>query len=113
SDVAPSESSTRRVPATIGILIGFFLAAVEGTVVGTAMPSVIADLQGIHFFFLPFAVYMLTSTVTVPIFGRLSDLYGRKRFHLLGILVFLTGSALCGLAHSMTALIAFRALQGI
>lgn len=103
----------RRRAVTAGVLLGMFLAALEATVVGPAMPTVIASLGGLAHYSWVFTAYMLTSTATVPIWGRVSDLQGRRRLYLLGIAAFLAGSALSGAAGSMPALIAFRAVQGI
>ncbi len=103
----------RRILATSGILIGILLGAVDGTVVGTAMPTAIADLGGVHIYFLVFSAFMLASTVSLPVWGRLSDIYGRRWFHLAGVLLFIGASALCGLARTMGEMAAFRALQGI
>jgi len=89
------------------------LAALETTVVTTAMPTVISHLGGLQIYSWVFSAYLLTSTVTVPIWGKLSDIYGRRRFYLAGIVVFLIGSVLSGVAHSMTALIIYRAIQGL
>lgn len=88
------------------------LGALEATVVGTAMPTVIATLGGLAHYGWVFSAYLLTSTASVPIWGRLSDLYGRRKLYLTGVVVFLIGSAICGAADSMTQLIAARALQG-
>ncbi|WP_448575165.1 MDR family MFS transporter [Thermomicrobium sp.] len=96
-----------------GLLLGMLLAALDQTIVGTAMPRVIAELRGLEHYAWVFTAYMLTSTVTVPLYGKLSDLYGRRTFFLFGMIVFLIGSALSGMAQSMTQLILFRALQGI
>src|SRR5262245_23932824 len=103
----------RRRIVTAGVMVGMFLGALESTVVGTAMPTVIASLGGLNVYSWVFSVYLLTSTVSVPIWGRLSDLYGRRPFYLTGIAVFLIGSALSGQSHSMTELVVFRALQGL
>jgi len=89
------------------------LGALEATVVSTAMPTVIAQLGGLAHYSWVFAAYLLTSTASVPIWGRLSDLYGRRRMYLLGVAVFLVGSVLSGAATSMFQLIAARALQGL
>jgi EmrB/QacA subfamily drug resistance transporter len=89
------------------------LGALEATVVGTAMPTVIATLGGLAHYSWVFAAYLLTSTASVPIWGRLSDLYGRRRLYLAGIIVFIVGSALSGAARTMTELIVFRAIQGL
>ncbi|WP_293914956.1 MFS transporter [Deinococcus sp.] len=93
--------------------MGIALAALESSVIATAMPTVIRDLGGQGLYALPFAVYLLTSTVTSPLWGRASDLLGRKRLYLAGIVIFLLGSMLCGAATSMVALVAARALQGV
>jgi len=95
------------------LVLGVFLAALESSVVATAMPSVIRDLGGQHLYALPFAVFLLTSTVSSPLWGRASDLFGRKRLYLAGVTIFLLGSALCGAANSMAFLVAARALQGL
>lgn len=96
-----------------GLLLGVLLAALDQTIVGTAMPRVIAELRGLEHYAWVFTAYMLTSTVTVPLYGKLSDLYGRRTFFLFGMIVFVLGSALSGMAQSMTQLILFRAIQGI
>lgn len=89
------------------------LAALEATVVGTAMPTIVAALGGLAHYSWVFSAYLLTSTVTVPIWGKLSDLFGRRPMFQIGIVIFLIGSASCGLAHSMTQLIVARAVQGL
>jgi EmrB/QacA subfamily drug resistance transporter len=94
-------------------MLGMFLAALEATVVGTAMPTVIASLGGLDRYSWVFSAYLLTSTVTVPLWGRLSDLYGRRIFYLIGIAFFLVGSALSGASQSIEQLIIFRAIQGL
>lgn len=106
-------SPARRRAITAGLLLGISLGALEATVVGTAMPTVIATLGGLAHYSWVFSAYLLTATATVPIWGRLSDLYGRRRLYLLGILVFLAGSVLSGAALSMPQLIAARAIQGL
>jgi EmrB/QacA subfamily drug resistance transporter len=104
---------TPRSWTVVAILLSIFLAAMEMTVVSTAMPTVVGDLGGLHLYAWAFAAYMLTSTVTVPIYGKLADLRGRKPVMLAGIALFLVGSFACGHADSMAELIAFRALQGL
>ena len=99
--------------AVIGVLLGLLLSALDGTIVGTAMPRVVADLGGLEHYAWVATVYLLGSTAAVPIFGKLSDLYGRKWFYVGGLLLFMLASALCGLSQSMTQLIAFRGLQGV
>jgi EmrB/QacA subfamily drug resistance transporter len=97
----------------ISIMISLLLAALDSTIVGTAMPKIIGELHGMERYSWPFTAYMLFSTLAIVIFGRLSDLYGRKPVFLFGILFFLFSSALCGLSRSMLQLIIFRGLQGI
>jgi EmrB/QacA subfamily drug resistance transporter len=106
-------SKRRRRVVTAGVMLGMFLAALEATVVGTAMPTVIASLGGLDRYSWVFSAYLLTSTVTVPVWGRLSDLYGRRVLYLIGIAFFLLGSALSGASQSITQLIVFRAIQGL
>lgn len=106
-------SKQRRRVVTAGVMLGMFLAALEATVVGTAMPTVIASLGGLDRYSWVFSAYLLTSTVTVPVWGRLSDLYGRRMFYLIGVAFFLVGSALSGASHSIEQLIIFRAIQGL
>lgn len=96
-----------------GVLMVMLLASLDQTIVSTAMPRVIADLQGFNQYTWVSTAYLLTSTVMVPIYGKLSDLFGRKPIFLFGVVVFLLGSALSGASQSMDQLIAFRALQGI
>lgn len=105
-------SHSRRWAVTAGVMLGMFLAALEATVVGTAMPTVIASLGGLDRYSWVFSAYLLTSTVTVPVWGRLSDLYGRRPLYLMAVVFFLIGSALSGASQSITQLIVFRAIQG-
>jgi EmrB/QacA subfamily drug resistance transporter len=102
-----------RRKVTWAMLIGTFLGAIEGTIVSTAMPSIIGDLGGARLIGWVFAVYSLTVTVSTAIFGKMSDIFGRKKAYLLGAGLFLTGSMLSGMSETMGQLIAFRALQGI
>src|SRR3954454_24799835 len=99
--------------AFLGALLALLLAALDQTVVSTALPRIAADLHGFSHLSWIVTAYLLTSTATVPLYGKLSDVYGRRRLFVVAILVFLAGSALCGAAQSMGQLIAFRALQGI
>jgi EmrB/QacA subfamily drug resistance transporter len=99
--------------ALYGVMLSVFLAAMESTVVATAMPTVVASLGGLHIYSWVFAGFLLTSTVSMPVWGRLSDLLGRRPVYLAGLTVFLLGSALSGVAQSMGQLIVFRMLQGI
>jgi EmrB/QacA subfamily drug resistance transporter len=105
---------SKRVRIIIaGIMLSLFLAAVESTVVATAMPSIVAELGGLASYSWVFSAYMLTSTAMVPLYGKLSDLYGRRRLYFIAMTLFLIGSVLSGLAQTMGQLIAFRALQGL
>jgi EmrB/QacA subfamily drug resistance transporter len=104
--------SSRRL-VTLGVLGGAFLAAIEATIVSTVMPTVVQHLGGLSHYAWVFSAYILTSTVTMPLWGRLSDLYGRRTLYLAAVGMFLFGSALCGVSQSMGQLIAFRAVQGI
>src|SRR5512139_4295113 len=104
---------THRPLTVVALLLGLFLAAMEMTVVSTAMPTAVGDLGGIHLYAWVFAAYMLASTVTLPIHGKLADLYGRKPVMFVGIALFLCGSFLCGQARGMDTLILFRAIQGL
>jgi EmrB/QacA subfamily drug resistance transporter len=106
-------SRRRKALITLATLIGTFLAALDSTVVGTAMPTVIGELGGLSLYPWVFASYLLAATVTGPVFGKLSDTYGRKPIYLAGISLFLLGSVLAGTSQSMAALIAFRTLQGL
>jgi len=109
-----SELPRRQVYLTLaGLLLAMLLSALDQTVVGTAMPRVIAELRGFNHYAWVFTAYMVTSTTMVPIFGKLSDIYGRKWFYLGGVALFLVASWLCGLSQTMTQLILFRGLQGV
>jgi EmrB/QacA subfamily drug resistance transporter len=96
-----------------GVAAAMLMASLDGTIVGTAMPRVIAELHGFEHYTAVTTIYLLASTTVVPIVGKLSDLYGRKLFLLAGVAIFVIGSALCGAATSMPQLVAFRGLQGI
>jgi EmrB/QacA subfamily drug resistance transporter len=97
---------------TFAMMLSLFLASIESTVVATAMPTIVEQLGGLDIYAWVFSAFLLTSTTMVPIFGKLSDIYGRRRIYLLAVVIFMTGSALCGQAQSMPQLILFRALQG-
>ena len=115
SDAAAPPLLARRqlVPTLAGLMLALFLAALDQTVVGTAMPRIIADLGGLDRFTWVTGAYLVASTTAVPIVGRLSDLYGRKPFYIAGTVIFIIGSALSGLSQTMDQLIVFRAIQGI
>ncbi len=117
---SPSEDSSagighaqHRPLVFVAALSTIFMAAMEGTIVATAMPTIVGSLGGIDLFSWIFGAYLLTQAILIPIYGRLSDLYGRKPVLLFGIGVFLVGSVLCGLAWNMMSLIVFRIVQGI
>lgn len=97
----------------IACMLAMFMAAIEVTIVATAMPTIIADLGGFSQFGWVFSIYLLTQAVSVPLYGRLADKVGRKTMFFTGTSLFLIGSVLCGFAHSMTWLILFRAFQGL
>lgn len=103
----------RRRRALAGIILSIFLAALESTVVATAMPKVVEHLGGLHIYSWVFSGFLLTSTVAMPLWGRLSDLFGRRSTYLAGLTLFLLGSALSGAARTMAELILFRMLQGL
>lgn len=96
-----------------GLMIGLLVAALDNSIMGTAMPKVITSLGGMAYYVWPFTIYMLTSTISIILFGKLSDLYGRKKILMGGILLFVLSSVACGFSHNMTELIIFRAIQGI
>ncbi len=104
---------THRPLTVVALLLGMFLAAMEVTVVSTAMPTTVGDLGGLHLYAWAFAAYILAVTVTAPVYGKIADLRGRKPVMLAGIALFLGGSFACGHAASMQQLIAFRAVQGL
>lgn len=96
-----------------GVLLVMLLASLDQTIVGTAMPRIITDLQGFDRYTWVTTAYLLTSTVMIPIYGKLSDIFGRKPIFLIGVVLFLIGSAASGAAQTMNQLIAFRAFQGL
>ena len=95
------------------LVVAMFLAAIEGTIVATAMPSIAARLGGFSLYSWVFSSYLLMQAVTTPIFGKLADLYGRKPVFIAGVTIFLLGAVLCALSTSMGMLVAFRFIQGI
>jgi len=104
----------RAVLATVaGVMIAMLMAALDQTIVGTAMPRIISELHGFEHYSAVVTAYMIASTAVLPIAGKLSDVYGRKPFLLCGVVWFMAASALCGFADSMLQLVIFRALQGL
>ncbi|MFF2089150.1 MDR family MFS transporter [Paenibacillus sp. NPDC058174] len=106
-------NNSNRRSVTIALFVATFLAAIEGTIVSTAMPSITKELQGIEQYSWIISIYLLATVITTPIYGKLSDLYGRRKMFMIGAVIFLAGSMLSGLATSMEMLIFFRALQGL
>jgi EmrB/QacA subfamily drug resistance transporter len=105
------KSNIRLVVA--GLMLGLFMAALDQTIVSTAMTTIIKKLGGFESFIWVYSAYMIAMVVSTPIFGKLSDMYGRKKYFLLGLVLFLVGSILCGTAMNMEQLIIYRAIQGI
>jgi EmrB/QacA subfamily drug resistance transporter len=108
-----TRSQRQIIVAFAGIMLATLLSALDQTIVATALPEIAGDLRGFDDLSWVVTAYLLSTTVTVPLYGKLSDLYGRRRLFVVSISIFLAGSALCGLAESIGELIAFRALQGI
>src|SRR5689334_11642632 len=108
-----SQTMTRKVPTVTALILALAMAALEATVVSTVMPTVVGDLGGIAYYAWVTVAYLVASSVSVPLWGKLSDIYGRKPILLIGIALFLVGSAASGAAQTMPTLIAFRALQGL
>ncbi|HYB11376.1 MAG TPA: MDR family MFS transporter [Alphaproteobacteria bacterium] len=113
SEIQSSPSRTRRPLVLAATMLAMFMAAVEATIVATAMPTIIAELGGFQLFSWVFAIYLLTQAVSIPIYGKLADIFGRKPAFYAGAILFLAGSALAGLSSGMIWLILFRAVQGL
>ncbi|MEV5562564.1 MFS transporter [Streptomyces sp. NPDC052196] len=111
-DGAPDTARGRR-PVAAALMLGMGLAAIDGTIVATAVPQIVGDLGGFSVFSWLFSGYLLAVTVTLPVYGKLSDTFGRKPVLIAGIILFLAGSLLCAAAWNMAALIAFRVVQGL
>jgi len=112
-DPALGLSHRAKMEILFAVMLGLFLGALDQTIVGPALPTIATDLQGNDYYVWAITIYLLTSTISVPFWGKLSDLYGRKPIFMTGIVIFLIGSALSGLSQNMGMLIAFRGLQGI
>ena len=113
-DRAPIELPHRvRMEILGAVLLGILLAALDQTIVGTALPRIVTDLKGNDVYIWAFTGYLLTATASGPIYGKLSDLFGRRPLFIIGVGIFLVGSALAGLSQTMWQMIAFRALQGL
>ena len=96
-----------------GLMLGMLLAALDQTIVATALPTIVGDLHGLNHLSWVVTAYLLTTTLSTPLYGKISDLHGRKKIFQIAIVIFLIGSALSGLSRNMDELIAFRALQGL
>ncbi len=112
-DPALGLSQRAKMEILFAVLLGLFLGALDQTIVGVALPKIVTQLNGNDLYVWVVTIYLLTSTITVPFWGKGSDLYGRKPIFMLGISIFLIGSALAGLSQNMAMLIAFRGIQGI
>jgi multidrug resistance protein len=113
-DRAPLELPQRtRIEIFIVVLLGIFLAALDQTIVGTALPVIVTDLKGNDVYTWAFTSYLLTATVSGPLYGKLSDLFGRRIIFMIGVSVFLIGSVLCAISGEMWQLILFRGIQGL
>ena len=112
-DPAPAAAPVRVGVVFAGLMLVLLLAALDNTIVATALPTIVGELGGLQHISWITSSYLLAQTAVTPLYGKLGDLYGRKRILQSAIVLFLAGSALCGLAQSMTQLIAFRAIQGL
>src|SRR2546427_6790984 len=113
--LAPAETLHSRRTVTLilaGLLAGLLLAFMDVTIVSTAGPTIISELGGLSLYAWVFSAFLIVQVVTIPIFGKLSDLYGRKRLFLLGVVVFMAGSALSGGGPSIPGMILFPAVRG-
>ncbi|MFD3994793.1 MFS transporter [Streptomyces sp. NPDC058583] len=109
----PAAPAARRGPVVAALMLGMGLAAIDGTIVSTAVPQIVGDLGGLAVFSWLFSGYLLAVTVTLPVYGKLSDTFGRKPVLIAGVVLFLIGSLLCAAAWNMASLIAFRVVQGL
>ncbi len=106
-------SRGRLISILIGVMLGMLLAALDQTIVGTALPRIVANLGGLEHYAWVVTAYLLASTVSIPLYGKLSDMYGRRIFFIGGMVIFLIGSALAGTSQDMTQLIIYRSIQGL
>ncbi len=112
-DPALGLSQRAKMEILFAVMLGLFLGALDQTIVGPALPTIVTQLSGNDYYVWAITIYLLTSTISVPFWGKLSDLYGRKPIFMIGIVIFLFGSALSGLSQNMGMLILFRGIQGI
>lgn len=113
SEPTADEMNWRTIMVCVGVALGLFMGALENTIVGPAMPTIIATLNGIEGYGAVFATYILAATLMTPIWGKMADLVGRKPAMFGGLALFIVGSALSGLSQSMPQLLAFRTIQGL
>ncbi len=112
-DPALGLSHRAKMEILFAVMLGLFLGALDQTIVGPALPTIVTQLSGNDYYVWAITIYLLTSTISVPFWGKLSDIYGRKPIFMIGIVIFLFGSALSGLSQNMGMLILFRGIQGI
>jgi EmrB/QacA subfamily drug resistance transporter len=112
-DPALGLSQREKMEILFAVMLGLFLGALDQTIVGPALPTIVTQLSGNDYYVWAITIYLLTSTISVPFWGKASDLYGRKPIFMIGIVIFLIGSALSGLSQNMGMLILFRGIQGI
>src|SRR6187431_2603205 len=112
-DPALGLSQRAKLEVLVAVMLGLFLGALDQTIVGPALPTIVSQLSGNDLYVWAVTSYLLTSTISVPFWGKLSDIYGRKPIFMIGITIFLLGSALSGLSWSMGMLILFRGIQGV
>lgn len=108
-----TNKKTNVTVVLVGLMLGMLISTLDQTIMATAMPTVARELGGMSLYSWVFTIYMLTSTTSMPIFGKLADLYGRKRLYVIGMALFMLGSVLCSVSVNMTELIVFRGLQGL
>src|SRR5512142_2997835 len=108
-----SRSASKQAMAITGVMLVIFLFAIDATIVSTSMPTIVARLGGLELYSWVFSIYMLTSALATPVFGKLADLFSRRKLMLTGIAIFVIGSTLCGARQSMEMMVWFRAIQGI
>src|SRR5438445_8830373 len=108
-----SSSPAQVVLATVSVALALLLAALDQTIVGVAMPRIVAELHGLNFYAWVTTAYLITSTALVPVAGKLGDMFGRKPFLIAGMIGFVAASALCGTSQNMVELVLFRGLQGV
>src|SRR6201996_2536668 len=109
----PTVSKRELYMVFAGLMLALTLASLDQNIVSTALPRIVSDLGGLAHLSWVVTAFMVTSTISTPLYGKLSDMYGRRKLYFVSIIIFLIGSVLCGMAESMGQLIAFRALQGL